>query len=117
MVQPLAELGQALVVFSNLDTDRALSHAGQHVGSFDYRGTEPVRDGVAPEEAFPANLKIQSAQPSMSQNGGIDFRVVGEFLKSGGDVAANLNHLPVGSKPEELGFAARAAGGHGKFAG
>ena len=117
MVQPLAELGQALVVFSNLDPDRALSHAGQHVGGLDDRGAETVRDGVASEEAVPTNLEIQSAQPGMSQNGGVDCRVVGELLESGGDVAANLDDLPIGSKPEELGFAARAAGGHGEFAG
>ena len=117
MVQPLAELGQALVVFPNLDPDRALSHAGQHVGGRDDSGAETVRDGVASEEAVPTNLEIQSAQPGMSQNGGVDFRVVGELLESGGDVASNLDDLPIGSKPEELGFAARAAGGHGKFAG
>ena len=111
MVEPLAELGQALVVFPNFDSYRTLSHAGQHVAGLDHRGAKTIRNGIAPEEAVLANLKVKSAQTGVGEDGGIDLCVIAELLEPGRNVTSDLDYLPVRPKPKELGFAAGTAGG------
>ena len=114
MIQPLAELGDALVVFADLDADRALANARQHFAGFDDRRAGAIWHGVALEQTVLADSEVEPAQPGVGQNGGVDLRVNGEFVEARGDVAANLDDVPVGPQPEQLRFAARAAGGDGE---
>ncbi len=117
VVQPLAELGNALVVFADLNADRPLANARQHLARLDDRCAGAVRHGVAPEQTIFADLEVEPPQPGVRQNGGVDSRIDGEFVEARGDVAANVGDAPVGLQPEQLRFAARAAGGDGEVGG
>ena len=75
MVQPLAQLGDALVVFADLDADRPLTNARQHLAGFDDGRAGAIRHGVAPQQAVFANLEVESAQPGVGQYGGVGLRM------------------------------------------
>ena len=114
MVQPLAQLGQALVVFADLDADRPLANAREHVAWLDDGRAGAVRHGVAAQQTVRADLEIEPPQPGVSQDGGVYFWVDGQFVEARRDVASDVDDTPVGAQPEQLRLAARTTGGDGE---
>ena len=57
---------------------------------------------------------MQPAQSGGGQDGGVDGRLLGQFLQAGGDIAADFHHFEIRPQRQNLRFAPRAAGGKGQ---
>ena len=106
----MEDLAGGVVALEDFHRNGALAGGGEEFGGVEEVGGERV-SCFGGERAV--RFVAEADESGFGENGAVEFGLVDDFLESGGDVAADVDDLEVGTEMEELQFAADGGGADG----